>query len=43
MVRANEPSRNILDPDLITQLEAVIAELAGSGVLVEVELANLND
>ena len=43
LVRDNVPTRDILDPELIAQLEAVISELAGSGVLVEVALAHNDD
>jgi len=39
MVRDSEPETPVLDDEIVSQLEAVVTELAGSGVLVEVEQA----
>lgn len=36
MVRDSEPSAPLIDPDIVAQLEAVIAELAGGEVMVEI-------
>lgn len=39
MVRDDAPESVILSDEVIAQLEAVISELAGSGVLVEISQA----
>jgi hypothetical protein len=39
MVRDSEPETAVLDAETVAQLEAVVTELAGSGVIVEVEQA----
>lgn len=38
LVRDNEATTDLLDADIVSQLESIIAELAGSGVLVEVSV-----
>jgi hypothetical protein len=40
LVRDNEEVRPPLDQEMIAQLEAVIAELAGGSALVEIETHN---
>jgi len=37
LVKDSDPGDVILSADIIVQLEAVIAELAGAGVIVEIE------
>ena len=39
MVKNDTPESAVLDKELVAQLEAVIAELAGAGVMVEIEQA----
>lgn len=39
MVKNDSPETPVLQKELVEQLEAVIAELAGSGVMVEIEQA----
>ena len=39
MVKNDSPETPVLPKELVEQLEAVIAELAGSGVMVEIEQA----
>lgn len=39
LLRDNEQEADILDSDTVTQLYAVLQELAGAGVLVELEEA----
>jgi hypothetical protein len=37
LVRDDVPTTALLSPDVVTQLEAVVAELAGAGTLVEIK------
>jgi hypothetical protein len=39
LVRDDMPTHELLSTDVVTQLEAVVAELAGSGTLVEIKQA----
>jgi len=39
MAKNDQPERAVLSADIVAQLEAVIAELAGQGVMVEIEQA----
>ena len=39
MVKNDSPEQAVLSADIVAQLEAVIAELAGQGVMVEIEQA----
>ena len=39
IIKNDTPEYVILDGELVAQLEAVIAELAGQGVMVEIEQA----
>ena len=39
LVRDDDPVAVLLSADVVTQLEAVVAELAGAGTLVEIKTA----
>jgi hypothetical protein len=39
LVKDDAPTQALLSTDVVTQLEAVVAELAGSGTLVEIKQA----
>jgi hypothetical protein len=39
LVKDDTPTQELLGADVVTQLEAVVAELAGSGTLVEIKQA----
>lgn len=39
LVKDDTPTNELLSADVVTQLEAVVAELAGAGTLVEIKLA----
>jgi hypothetical protein len=39
MVRDDAPVQDLLNPEVVAQLEAVVAELAGAGTLVEIRQA----
>jgi hypothetical protein len=39
LVRDDAPTAELLTADVVAQLEAVVAELAGSGTLVEIKQA----
>lgn len=39
MVKNDSPESQILDTELVAQLEAIIAELAGANVMVEIDQA----
>jgi hypothetical protein len=39
LVRDDVPTQTLLSDDLVAQLEAVVAELAGAGTLVEIKQA----
>jgi hypothetical protein len=39
LVRDDAPVQALLGPEIVAQLEAVVAELAGSGTLVEIRQA----
>lgn len=39
LVKDDAPTTELLSAEVIAQLEAVVAELAGSGTLVEIKLA----
>jgi hypothetical protein len=36
LVRDDAPVQDLLNPEVVAQLEAVVAELAGAGTLVEI-------
>ena len=38
-MRDDSPTQELLSADVVTQLEAVVAELAGTGTLVEIKQA----
>ena len=37
LLRDNDPDEELLGADVIAQLEAIVVELAGSGVIVEID------
>jgi hypothetical protein len=39
LVRDDAPVQDLLNPEVVAQLEAVVAELAGAGTLVEIRQA----
>jgi D-arabinose 5-phosphate isomerase GutQ len=39
LVKDDAPAAELLSADVVSQLEAVVAELAGAGTLVEIKLA----
>ena len=39
LVKDDTPTQSLLSDDVIAQLEAVVAELAGAGTLVEIKQA----
>jgi hypothetical protein len=39
LVRDDAPTQTLLSEEVVTQLEAVVAELAGTGTLVEIKQA----
>jgi hypothetical protein len=39
LMRDDSPTQELLSADVVTQLEAVVAELAGAGTLVEIRQA----
>jgi hypothetical protein len=39
LVKDDTPAAELLSPDVVAQLEAVVAELAGAGTLVEIKQA----
>ena len=39
LIKDSDPGSAILTPDVLAQLEAVVAELAGAGVIVEIQQA----
>ena len=39
LVRDDAPTAELLNPEVVAQLEAVVAELAGAGTLVEIKQA----
>jgi hypothetical protein len=39
LVKDDSPAQVLLDADVVAQLEAVVAELAGAGTLVEIKQA----
>jgi hypothetical protein len=39
LVRDDAPIQDLLNPEVVAQLEAVVAELAGAGTLVEIRQA----
>lgn len=39
LVKDDTPTHELLGPDVVAQLEAVVAELAGAGTLVEIKQA----
>jgi hypothetical protein len=39
LVRDDAPVHDLLNPEVVAQLEAVVAELAGTGTLVEIRQA----
>jgi hypothetical protein len=39
LVKDDTPSAELLSAEVVAQLEAVVAELAGAGTLVEIKLA----
>jgi ABC-type arginine transport system ATPase subunit len=39
LVRSSDDAADIIDPELASQIEAIIAELAGSDVLVEIDVS----
>jgi hypothetical protein len=39
LVKDDTPAAELLSADVVAQLEAVVAELAGAGALVEIKLA----
>ena len=39
LVKDDAPTKTLLSDDVVTQLEAVVAELAGAGTLVEIKQA----
>jgi hypothetical protein len=39
LVRDDAPTSELLNAEVVSQLEAVVAELAGTGTLVEIKLA----
>ena len=39
LIKDDTPSTELLGADVVAQLEAVVAELAGAGTLVEIKLA----
>ena len=39
LVRDDAPTQELLSADVVDQLEAVVAELAGTGTLVEIKQA----
>jgi hypothetical protein len=39
LVKDDTPAQVLLDTDVVAQLEAVVAELAGAGTLVEIKQA----
>jgi D-arabinose 5-phosphate isomerase GutQ len=39
LVKDDAPTQSLLSEDVVIQLEAVVAELAGSGTLVEIKQA----
>jgi len=39
LVKDDTPAQVLLDGDVVAQLEAVVAELAGAGTLVEIKQA----
>jgi hypothetical protein len=39
LVKDDSPTQALLNDEIVTQLEAVVAELAGAGTLVEIKQA----